>query len=737
MAARARAGAGGLWGSAGGAALGAALTALGGAAQAQTPPEAPAPAQSQDQGLLNRYLGTAAQDPEARLYVVADSLLYDSRGEAAAAEGAVEAVYAGRVLRADRLDYDSRSGRVTAEGNVILLNEDGSTLFADRAELASDLTDGLLTGPTARILGGGLVRGVEARRQGEAMAISKAVYSPCADCVPGAERNPLWSIRARRTVLDEASRDVIYEDAGFQFMGRTVATLPYFRHPDPTVERRSGILPPRLGWSKEIGATIKTPFFWELAPDRDLTLTPFVATRDGLILELEFRGLTDSGGYRIGGSFGRVAPSDDGDRWRGHLDADGRFGLSETLAWGFDVNLASDDTYLRRYDFTDVDRLTSRVYLDRQTEASYAELNAFYFQSFRPDERAAEIPLILPEFRARRTLLADARWGFVDVESSLLGLTREDGRDLARLSAGANWERPFTLDSGLRLTPFATARAVGYGQKDQPTTESDWVGRVDLAAGLDARMPFVAHRASGTHVVEPIVQIVVAPETRSLRTPNEDSIDLEFDETTLFSAVSRFPGVDRWESGTRANVGVRYDFTSPSGREFEAAYGRVFRVEDALAFTEASGLRDRSSHHVAMARAALPEYGLEALGRVRLDDHDLSMRRGELYATIDPGPVALEVSYVTLDADPEAGSPVRRSELGLGAEWRVNPYWTLYASGVRDLQNEDLIRTGGGLRYEDEWLLFDASVSRRYTADRDAEDDLSFGLQAQLKFPGG
>lgn len=727
----------GLWSSAGVVALGCAFWAgqpL--EARAQSLPNSlpTASAGESSASLLQRYVG-AEVDPEARLFVTADSLNYDSRGEAASAEGEVEAVYGARVLRADRLTYDSQADRIQAAGNVILLNDDGSTLFAESADLSADLTDGQIAQPTARIMGGGLLMGVEGRREGEALALSKAVYSPCAICET--RRQPLWSLRARRATLDEASHDVIYEDPSFQIFGQTVLTLPYFRHPDPTVSRRTGFLAPRLGWSKEIGVTAKTPFFWELAPDKDLTFTPYLATNDGLILEAEYRSLTETGGYRLGGSLGHVAANDNGEHWRGHLDADGRFGLTDTLAWGFDVNLASDDTYLRRYDFTDADRLTSRLYMDRQTETAYAELNGFYFQSFRPEEDAATIPLVLPELRARRTLVADPEWGFVDVESSLLGLTRREGRDLARASAGVNWERPFTLDSGLRVTPFATARAVGYAQRDQPVDESDLVGRVDAAVGVDARWPFVAHRDSGIHVIEPIVQVVAAPAVKSLRTPNEDSIDIEFDETTLFSAVSRFPGVDRWEGGTRLNAGVRYDFTAPTGEEFEAAYGRVFRFEDDPAFSSASGLRDRSSDHVAMARVALPEYGLEALGRVRLDEHDLTMRRGELYASADFNPVSLEVSYVTLDADPEAGSPVRRSELGLGVEWRVNPYWTVYASGVRDLENKDLIRTGGGLRYEDECLLFDASVSRRYTTDRDAEDDLSFGLRAQLKFPGG
>ncbi|MDD2869411.1 LPS assembly protein LptD [Neomegalonema sp.] len=686
--------------------------------------------------VFERYLGGLQAEEDARLFVTADSLLYDSRGEAAAAEGDVEAVYGGRALRARRLTYDARADRVSAEGDVVLLNDDGSTLFADRMDLAADLTDGLLANPTARILGGGLVRGVEARREGEVMAISKAVYSPCAYCPPGT-RGPLWSIRARRAALDEASRDVVYEDPSFQFLGRTVAALPYFRHPDPTVKRRSGFLAPRLGWSKEIGVTARTPWFQEIRPDLDLTLTPYLASSDGLIMEGELRGLTATGGYSLGGSLGNVAPNSNGERWRGHVDSEGRFGITESLAWGFDVNLASDDTYLRRYDFTDADRLTSRLYLDRQTEWAYAELNAYHFQSFRPEEDSAAIPLILPELRARRTVLADPQWGFVETEASLLGLTRREGRDLGRAAAGVSWERPFTLDFGLRATPFATARVVGYGLHDQPAAEPDWSGRVDAAAGLDFRWPFVARRASGVHVIEPVAQIVFSPETGSLRTPNEDSLDLEFDETTLFSAVSRFPGVDRWEGGTRANLGLRYDFTAPTGEEFEAAYGRVFRLEPDPAFSTASGLRDRASDHVGMVRLALPEYGLEALGRVRLDEHDFSLRRGELYASGDYGPVTLEASYVTLDADPDAGSPERRSELGLAGEWRMDPYWTIYASGVRDLQNEDSIRTGGGLRYEDPWLLFDASVSRRYTADRDAEDDLSFGLRAQLKFPGG
>ena len=81
-------------------------------------------------------------------------------------------------------------------------------------------------------------------------------------------------LSAESVTHDQESRDLIYRDAYFEVGGVPVAYLPYIRHPDPTVKKRSGFLAPTFGRDSELGLTAEIPYFWNIAPNRDLTIAP-------------------------------------------------------------------------------------------------------------------------------------------------------------------------------------------------------------------------------------------------------------------------------------------------------------------------------------------------------------------------------------------------------------------------------------------------------------------------------
>ena len=674
-------------------------------------------------------------DSDTPLVIVAEQVTYDTNGSIARAIGQAEAYYGPRILAADRLEYDEGAGRIRAVGAVSLRNDDGTYLFADSADINTTLTDAMVEQPRALIAGGARFAAVDGQRvDGRYTVLSKAVYSPCAVCLD--DPTPLWRVRAAKVIHDDVTRDVIYEDATFEVEGVPIAYLPYFRHPDPSVERRTGFLPPEFGEDSTIGYSVKMPYFIELSPTRDLTLTPYVTSKDGLIGEAEYRALTPSGEYRLWGSAklnDRVANED---KFRGAIEGEGRFSLGGDLGWGFDINLASDDTFLRRYNYSDADRVTSRLFVVNEDERLFAEANAYYFQSFRPDEDGDKIPLALPELRLRYRALEDPTYGIATATANLLRLERDEGRDVTRLSAGINWERQFIADAGVVVTPFAGARADAYLTDRDPLTDNDPVGRINALAGVDVRMPFIAENSLGTHIIEPVVQVVVAPHLDDqVDFPNEDSLDLNFDETILLTGESRFAGLDRVETGPRLNAGVRYDFTGESGFGVEAVYGRVFRTRDNEAFSTTSGLRNAESDHVGALRLKFDPY-FDVTGRFRASEDDFDLERTEIYARGSVGAVSAVGAYVRLGADAFSGFSEDREEISGKGIVRITEEVSAYAGGRRDLEDSRLVDAEGGITYENECCFIDMSVSRRSNDDRDAEDGTNFGLTFRLKSLG-
>jgi len=249
-------------------------------------------------------------------------------------------------------------------------------------------------------------------------------------------------------------------------------------------------------------------------------------------------------------------------------------------------------------------------------------------------------------------------------------------------------------------------------------------------------MPFIAQNQLGTHIIEPVLQVVVAPfEGDQSDFPNEDSIDLNFDETILLTGESRFAGLDRIEGGPRANIGIRYDFEATNGFGMEAAYGRVFRLEDNNDFSVTSGLQNSESDHVGALRLSFDPY-FDITGRFRASEKDLNLERVEIYARGSYGPLSAVGAYARIADDAFSGFTENREEISGKGILRLTEEISVYAEGRRDLEESRLVEAEGGLTFENECCRIDLSASRRSNDDRDAEDGTNFGLTFRLKSLG-
>ena len=140
---------------------------------------------------------------------------------------------------------------------------------------------------------------------------------------------------------------IYFEDARLEFFGQPIAWLPYFSAPDPTVKRKTGLLMPSISSSSIYGAALEVPYYWALAPDYDATFAPMITTKQGPLLQGEFRQRLINGAYSIRAagiyqldkdyflrSDGTYTP---GYRdCRGSLESTGQFALNNKWVWGWD-----------------------------------------------------------------------------------------------------------------------------------------------------------------------------------------------------------------------------------------------------------------------------------------------------------------------------------------------------------------------------------------------------------------
>ncbi|MEM7498090.1 MAG: LPS assembly protein LptD [Pseudomonadota bacterium] len=688
---------------------------------------APAPAHAQ--------LGDAGIEQGLPVALVADSIEYDSNTGIVTAAGNVEVYYGERTLTADRIIYNSRTERIAAEGNIVLRDPEGSTVFADVADLDVDLVDGLIQGARSVIGRSGLAKltAVEARRVGDRYnALSKAVYSPCEVCEESP--TPLWRIRARRVIHDEEARIIHYEDAYFDVFGVPVLYLPYFSNPDPTVERATGFLIPSPG-SGNFGLGLRVPFYVVIDDQSDVTFQPLFTTEDGSFMDVVYRRAFTSGGLTFRGSAGPSGFTGSGRKFEGHIDTQGLFSLNDLdrgAQWGWDIKFASDDAYLRFFDISNEDRLVSELFVRNYWQDGFYEVAGVYFQSLRDNEPAGDIPRVIPDVALRREFQLPRIGGELGLFADTQTLLRNEGTDTTRISLGADWEREWITPQGLALRGFGELRGdLFLTFSDAGSGKDDTALRLAPLAGVEARYPLIWDEESGSsHIVEPIVQFIAAPYGgNGDDIPNEDSQQTEFDELNLFD-TSHFSGLDGFEEGPRFNLGLRYERLSADGLSFDATIGRSVRFADSDEFLEGTGLSGELSDWVASWSTGYRGY-VNVRHRLRFGgDGDIS--RNEVFGNVNLGPASLSGGYVFLEESPFVSASSDREEVTALAALQVTPEWRVASYMQRDLAEDEFVEIGGQVSFNNECCAIDLFIRRRFTESEDTPANTSFGLQLRL-----
>lgn len=679
--------------------------------------------------------------------LTADEIVYDPDTGVVTARGEVELSRGKRRLLAREVSWSEREGKVRAVGEVVLIEPGGDTFFGDSLEVTGDLATGAVERFRALLRGGARIASRRGTREGGTLTtLEDAVYSPCPLCADG-KRPPVWQIRADRVRHDRTTRDVTYENARLEVLGVPVLWTPWFRHPDPTVERRSGFLVPTAGTSSTLGLTLEVPYHWVLGPNRDVTFSPIFTTRQGVVLGGEYRELRELGESRVSGSFtytdayARAGRAPEGKELRGHLDARGRYRPAELWDAGFDLRLSSDNTYRKRYGFGSEDVLENRVYLQKVVGRDFLGLSGYAFQGLREDDRQGTFPIVLPLAEAR-LVSSPQRWGSIwTLDSSLVALTRRSGLDTRRISTTVGWELPRVGPVGDLWRLRLDGRVDGYLYDGDPAdfaseggTRAE--GRALPRLLLDGSWPLVGTSGSWTHVLEPTLALKVSPDSGDDdEIPNEDSQVFEFDETNLFEP-SRFTGLDRVDGGTRLAYGLRFDSRGPEGIELAGLVGQSFQVRRNDALPADSGVNKNFSDYVGRIDLRPSEF-LDLSYRFRIDRQDFEFRRSDLFASFGPPRLRFDLGWLRLSDEPTGLAPRSREELRAGVRLQMTDNLAIAARTRRDLNEGRTVSNLFGLLYTHPCLVLVAGLEQRFTETGDLDEETSFKIRLSLTNLGG
>lgn len=703
---------------------------------------------------------TYAQEPAKKdikqepVDLQADSLVHDQGGQIVMASGNVVLIQAGRTVKADEVIYNLKEDSVIATGSVEYTDVNGDKHYGDNVQFNNALKDGFVEGLKIFLVDGSRFKASNGRHEGGSVTIMKdAYYTPCETCKDDPDAAPLWQIRASEVKHDKEAKTISYRNARFEVKGVPVGYVPYFEHPDGSVKRKSGFLTPSAGYKSSLGAFVQSSYYWAIAPEKDLTVGVMAMTNEVPLAMAQWRQRWENASLTVDGSFTYSERTDssagvdvDEDReFRGNISVDGTWDINEKWRSGILLGYASDDQYLRQYNFTSPNVLRNEIYAERFSGRNYAVGRLLAFQDLRIDDNSEDQPHVLPEIEMEflgepgSVPVIGGRW---KVGANALGLVRDDDeQDVNRLHAELGWERRLVSDYGLVSVINANAQAAWYNVNDRTGSQNDTTidGNSTEARGfgyVNALTSYPVERQfeNAQMVIEPLVSVTLAPNIGvDDDIPNEDSQDVQLDALNLFEA-DRFPGVDGVEDQSHITYGLKTGVYGHDGSYGDIFVGQSYRFdEDDNPFDQGSGLDDQDSDVVGQISGSYKgDYTLDY--RFQLDNNDLSSQRHEVDARLNVDKLTLSTRYLYARALEGTDIDETREQVRNSASYYINDKWRVFGAAQHDLGEDSGLRKAHiGIDYFGQCVSWSVIGQRNLTNDSSGDSGTEIFLRLGLK----
>lgn len=506
-------------------------------------------------------------------------------------EGDAEMRKAGTVIRADRLEYNQPDDTAKATGNV-LINRGGNVYEGPLLELKVDAFEGFFNEPRYHFLQNGAHgQAFRADFLDESHAvITDATYTTCKR-KPGPDWMPDWILRAASISLDNDKQEGIAHGGVLRFKGVPILPVPAISFP-LSDKRKSGLLPPSVGVSTVNGVEAVVPYYWDIAPNRDATITPTFMSLRGVDLGGEFRYLEPGYSGSVRANYLASDRLTNSDRWGLSYLHTGNVatGLAQvgSIAVNANINQVSDDAYWR--DFTNSSPTLTQRLLPSSVGASWAQgpyslgLQVFRWQTLQ-DPTAPIIPPYdrLPQLTGRYAVTnvqgfdwsADADYTqFQGAPTLTLQPNAQRTFSLLQLS------RPvlgpagyFTPKLQLHATAYQFDAAIASGDR----TASSVVPTFSLDSGLVFERDAQVLGRSLVQTLEPRAFYVYTPYRNQSMLPNYDTGTNDFNWATIFTE-NNFVGHDKISDNNLLTLGLTTRFLDGDSGAQWARFGVAQRL---------------------------------------------------------------------------------------------------------------------------------------------------------------
>ena len=466
------------------------------------------------------------------------------------------------------------------------------------------------------------------------------------------DKCPPWSLQASKMSHDKIKKSIYYDNAIIKIYDVPIFYFPKLSHPDPTVSRRSGFLPPSFSDSKNLGSGLEIPYFWALSTDKDFTITNKLFASENPLFLGEYRQAFKSSnlifdfGYTSGYK-NTTSTKKPGDKshffskfvknFRGKNNSDNNFELS--------FQNVSHDKYLKLYNINtslvdqETDTLNNSINFNHENENLFVGLQASVYETLKEGYNDKH-EYILPEITVDKNLVSSLKYGNVDFQSNLKVHNYDTNKFKNFFINDFDWKyKSFNFLSGVKGSLLGKFKNVNYETrnvseyKDKPSSE--FYGALGYLTELNL---YKRKNDNTEHLLTPKILFRYAPD--HMRKESDGS---RLSHLNVFS-LDRLSSADNFESGASATLGFEYE-VKDSNQEFDFTLAQVINEKENKQMPNSSSLNEKLSDIVGQSNFKIND-NVKLDYTFALDQNYNDFNYNEIGTSLDFNPIKFDFNYL-------------------------------------------------------------------------------------------
>ncbi len=649
---------------------------------------------------------------EQNATIIADEIRSNNKTDVVDAKGNVIILnHDGTKIKADEVSYEKQKQRIRAKENIVINDLEGNTYFLDDAVTLNGLNYFEGNNAKARLVDNSRIVSEDIIKKDNITLLTNAEYTPCNENNYLIKNCPGWKLKAKKIYRDTNTKTVHYDHAKIYLFNLPLIYLPYFSHPDPSVNKRSGFLMPTIETDNNLGEKFSIPYFINIAGNRDITFTPIFQSQANNIYSFNYRELNSFGTIDIDSS---IDDNDDNMGTKNHffIDADinnsyGNLDLS--------IKTSNNDTYLRKNKINKLTVHESGISFNKASKNTYLNIFASSYKHLTIQD-SNQWEYIYPKIEFNIDNIQPAQIdGRVSLYNDFSYQKNLDESYASLASSQINWSNKKTdKNFGLLFDNSATLRVVSIfnDYKNEKDTEN-----VRFFPQISSKISFPMFRSSNNsnETLTPVIMPIIAPY-------NNYTDHKNITNSNLFSS-NRASSITESESGPRINYGIEWFNTNRKNFDVKVVAGQ------SLKFNKKKNDTAEELSDFYVTSNLIFDNNKYFNNSLIIDKDSLDVKTNNANLLLASNKFTLGIDY-----DYNSGKYFTASEqIRIGSKFEFANNFQLNLNGAKNIDTNNNIGYQYGLLYENDCIGIDLNYYRDLTKDRDVAESYGYSFTIVLK----